>query len=74
MVNLAGRKGYRLVAIEPNALNAFFLRADVAAEIPACAIGALPYSDVDTSRFEDIYQLIAAAGLPLVDVVSRRCC
>ena len=31
----------------------------------------MPYSDVDTSRFEDIYQLIAAAGLPLVDVVSK---
>jgi hypothetical protein len=35
MVHLGGRKGYRLVAMEPYGPNAYFLRDDVAPAIPA---------------------------------------
>jgi hypothetical protein len=34
---LAARKGYRLVTVEPNGVNAFFLRNDLAPEIPEVA-------------------------------------
>ena len=33
---LSARKGYRLVAVEPSGVNAFFLRNDLAPHIPAC--------------------------------------
>lgn len=36
LATVSGRKGYRLVAVEPRGTNAFFLRGDVAPEIPAC--------------------------------------
>lgn len=67
-VQLSEKKGYRLITVEPMALNALFLRNDVGPDIPACSIAELPYSDVKTSRFPDIYMLIEEAGLPLVDV------
>jgi hypothetical protein len=35
LTTVSARKGYRLVAVEPRGSNAFFLRADVAPEIPA---------------------------------------
>ncbi|MEW5984271.1 MAG: hypothetical protein AB1806_18115 [Acidobacteriota bacterium] len=68
LMALAAKKGYRLVTVEPNALNAFFLRDDVAPDIPGCLLEDLPYSEVENSRFEDIYGVIAQAHLPLVEV------
>jgi hypothetical protein len=35
LTRLAARKGYRLVAVEPRGVNAFFLRHDIAPEIPS---------------------------------------
>jgi hypothetical protein len=35
LARLGVRKGYRLVAVDPSGVNAFFLREDVAPEIPA---------------------------------------
>jgi hypothetical protein len=37
LASLLGRRGFRLVAVEPRGANAFFLREDVAPHIPACA-------------------------------------
>lgn len=37
LTRLAERRGFRLVAVEPRGVNAFFLRADVAPGIPGCA-------------------------------------
>lgn len=68
LTHLASRKGYRLITIEPNALNAFFLRDDVGPEIPACTLDALPYSAIENSRFTDIFTVTQEAGLSLVDV------
>ena len=36
LTKLSARKGYRLVAVEPAGVNAFFLRHDVGPDIPAC--------------------------------------
>ncbi len=36
LTDLGRSKGYRLVAVEPFGVNAFFLRSDLAPEIPAC--------------------------------------
>jgi hypothetical protein len=36
LTRLSAKKGYRLVAVEPTGVNAFFLRNDIAPEIPAC--------------------------------------
>jgi hypothetical protein len=71
-VKLAARKGYRLVAVEPAGINAFFLRNDLAPHIPAC--------DPRTSyRIQERHDLMLAAGddvfayaererLPLVEI------
>lgn len=37
LARVSARKGYRLVAAEPRGTNGFFLRDDVAPEIPACS-------------------------------------
>ncbi len=38
LAGLASSKGYRLVAVESRGVNAFFVRNDVAPEIPACSV------------------------------------
>jgi len=72
---LARRKGYRLVICEPAGVNAFFVRNDLATDIP----GLTPVQayrplldkwDVTDSRARDIdiYGLIVERGLALVEV------
>ena len=68
LIHLAGRKGYRLVTVEPAGVNAFFLRNDVGPEIPACDIDDLPFAAVKTARYQDLMSVITEAGLPLVDI------
>jgi hypothetical protein len=71
---LAGRKGYRLVACENAGVNAFYLRADVATEIPGVTLGEAfkplrSRLDVDDAEVTtDIYAACAAHSLPLIDV------
>ena len=72
----AQRKGYRLVLCEDAGINAFFVRKDLALEIPTLtpAQAWRPKSD----RFDvtgeipalelDIYKVIGKNGLPLVEV------
>ncbi len=68
-------KGYRLVICEDAGVNAYFLRHDVAPEIPGVTPEAAyrPTADAgdfldDESRTLDIYREIEARGLPLVSV------
>jgi hypothetical protein len=73
-------RGYRLIALEPNGPNAYFLRSDLAPHIPG-----VPAADVhrhlqkltikrQLSRGEvgdpvgELYEYIEAQGLPLVEV------
>jgi len=69
---LSARKGYRLVAVEPTGVNAFFLRSDVAPHIPACepkrAYYLLEKYDVLMQQGEDVFRYVAQAGLSLVEV------
>jgi len=71
---LAERKGYRLVSCENTGVNAFFLRHDVASDIP----GVSPVeafkplrsrTDLDDAEvIADIYGTARKLNLPLVDV------
>ena len=72
----ARRKGYRLVLCEDAGVNAFFVREDLAPEIPTLtpAQAWRPKSDRYDVTGEvaaidvDIYKIIDEKGLPLVDV------
>ena len=74
LTDLAARKGYRLVACENAGVNAFYLRGDVAPEIPAVAPAdafkplrnRLDLDDAEVTT--DIYAATAALNLPLIDV------
>jgi hypothetical protein len=72
LTRLSARKGYRLVAVEPNGVNAFFVRDGLAPHIPACdparAFRLLEKYDVLMQQGEDVYRYVAKAGLSLVEV------
>jgi hypothetical protein len=71
---LSARKGYRLVAIEPTGVNAFFLRADVAPHVPACdahaAFRMLEKNDILIEGGTDIFRYVQEHNLVLVDVAE----
>ena len=71
---LAGRKGYRLVTCENAGANAFFLRHDVAPQVPA-VLPAAAYRplrsrvDIDDAEIRtDIFAAVEKLKLPLVEV------
>jgi hypothetical protein len=72
LTRVSARKGYRLVAVEPNGVNAFFLRDDLAAHIPACeparAFRLLEKYDVLMQQGEDVYRYAEKTGLKLIEV------
>jgi len=72
---LARTKGYGLVLCEDAGVNAFFLRDDVAPDVPRLTARqafrpqlASYDAAADTEKQVDIYAAVAGAGLPLVDV------
>jgi hypothetical protein len=75
LTHLAATKGYRLVAVEPRGVNAFFLRNDTAPHVPACDARA-SFRSLDKIAYRNILRKLAAdpvgyfskRGLPLVDV------
>jgi hypothetical protein len=74
LTDLAGRKGYRLVACEEAGVNAFFLRHDTAPDVPAVSV-AVAYRPLrgrrgveDAEDPTDIFAVAGRHGLPLVDV------
>ena len=73
MTQLSARKGYRLVAVEPTGVNAFFLRNDVAPEIPACDpahVYRIPdkYNELIREKQLDVFKWARESGRELVDV------
>jgi len=71
--HLANRKGYRLVAVEPRGINAYFLRNDLAPSIPAAdpadAYRIPPqYNRFASSRDEGFFAFLDRAKLPLVEI------
>ncbi|MCX6553053.1 MAG: hypothetical protein NTY02_18970, partial [Acidobacteria bacterium] len=65
---LGTRKGYRLVATDSSAINAFFLRCDVAPHIPELQVADLPYRVSDIGKHEDLFETAERAGLQFVEV------
>jgi hypothetical protein len=72
LTRLSARKGYRLVAVEPTGVNAFYLRNDLAPHIPVCepsrAFRLLEKYDVLMQQGQDVFRSAAEAGLSLVEV------
>jgi len=73
MTRLSASKGYRLVAVEPTGVNAFFLRNDVAPEIPACdprQVYRIPdkYNELIREKSLDVFKWVAESGRQLVEV------
>ena len=67
---LGREKGFRLVMVEPKGVHAYLLRNDVAPEIPASTARALhPHPVADA---QPLFDQLANAGLPLVDVASAE--
>ena len=69
-VHLATQKGYRLVAIEPRGVNAFFLRNDLAPDLAPLAYQRVPVEGDDAPDFGEggLLALLDKANLPLVDL------
>ena len=73
---LARAKGYGLILCEDAGVNAFFLRGDVAPEVPRLPasqafrplLATFDAAGADTEKNVDIYAAIERAGLPLVEV------
>jgi hypothetical protein len=73
MTRLSASKGYRLVAVEPTGVNAFFLRNDVAPHIPACdpaRVYRIPdkYNELIRKKQLDVFKWAHDTGRELVDV------
>jgi hypothetical protein len=72
LTRLSERKGYRLVAVEPAGINAFYLRKDLAPHIPSIdprrAYRVLEKHDVMMKAGEDVFRYAADATLHLVEV------
>ena len=68
LVHLGTQRGYRLVATER--VNAFFLRNDIAPQIPAIDAARGYRSPLNVTRSMNIFEKIRKAGLPFVNVVS----
>ena len=73
MTRLSAAKGYRLVAVEPTGVNAFFLRNDVAPEIPACdpaRVYRMPdkYNELIRQKELDVFKWAKESGRELVEV------
>jgi hypothetical protein len=72
LTHLASRKGYRLVAVEPAGINAYFVRNDLAPHIPSCtparAFRMLEKHDVLIAAGADVFTYAEAHKLPLVEV------
>jgi hypothetical protein len=75
LTKLAERKGYRLVVCEESGINAFYLRADIAPDVPGVSAAQAwrPWIDKhDVTGMKkkdiDIDAVVTEAGLPLVEV------
>ena len=72
LTGLSAQKGYRLVTVEPTGVNAFFLRNDVAPEIPACEPARAyrlvdKYNELIREKQIDVFKWAAETGRTLVD-------
>ena len=70
LAHLGRTKGYRLVATER--VNAFFLRNDLGPDIREIDVSRGYRAPLNITRGKSVFDKIARAGLPLVDVVTGQ--
>lgn len=70
LAKLGARKGYRLVLLEPRGVNAFFVRDDLARDLPPLSVGHLPIAPDLGADFgpDGVFPVLERAGLALIDV------
>ena len=70
LAKLGARKGYRLALLEPRGVNAFFVREDLARDLPPLRVGTMPIAPDVVADFgpEGVFPVLDRAGLALVDV------
>jgi hypothetical protein len=70
LAKLGARKGYRLVLLEPRGVNAFFVRDDLARDLPPLRVGTVPLAPDVVADFgpDGVFPVLDRAGLALVDV------
>ena len=70
LAKLGARKGYRLVLLEPRGVNAFFVRDDLARDLPPLRVGTVPLAPDVVADFgpDGVFPVLERAGLALVDV------
>jgi hypothetical protein len=70
LATLGARKGYRLALLEPRGVNAFFVRDDLARDLPPLTVERLPIAPELVADFgpEGVFPVLARAGLALIDV------
>jgi hypothetical protein len=70
LTKLGARKGYRLVLVEPRGVNAFFVRDDLASDLPAALVDRMSIAPDAVADFGPggIFSFLDRAGLVLVDV------
>jgi hypothetical protein len=70
LVKLGRRKGYRLALLEPRGVNAFFVRDDIATDLPPLSVGDVPIAPEVIADFGHggIFPLLDRAGLALVEI------
>lgn len=70
LVKLGARKGYRLALLEPRGVNAFFVRDDIATDLPPLSVGDVPIAPDVIADFGPggLFPLLDRAGLALVEI------
>ena len=70
LAKLGARKGYRLALLEPRGVNAFFVREDLAHDLPTLRVGAQPIATDVVADFGPggVFPVLDRAGLALVEV------
>ena len=70
LAKLGARKGYRLAMVEPRGVNAFFVREDVAADVPVLQVDTMPIAPEAVADFGPggLFTLLDRTGLALVEI------
>ena len=70
LAKLGARKGYRLALLEPRGVNAFFVREDLARDLPPLRVGDVPIAPDVVADFGPggVFSVLDRAGLALIDV------
>lgn len=70
LAKLGARKGYRLALLEPRGVNAFFVREDLARDLPPLRVGDVPIAPDVVADFgpAGVFSVLDRAGLALIDV------